>query len=203
VRDPGYVLMAGQPDQKVALEGMWRVTAIALSPDGKWAAATGWKNSSVRVWEAAGGKPVRDLPGSRRDAHAEAVAFSPDNQWLVVGGPLDYRWWHVGSWKPGQTITKNQPVGWTKLAFARDGSLLALTPTPYTVRLVEPATGRELATLTPPDRHAITWLSLSADGGQLAAATQDHLVQLWDLHRLRQRLMAMRLDWGQAPSPSK
>jgi tetratricopeptide (TPR) repeat protein len=90
------------------------------------------------------------------------------------------------------------------LAFARDIPLLAVTATGRTVRLVDPSSGRELATLSPPDRHIVTWLCFSPDGSQLAAATQDNIIQLWDLRALRQELAARQLDWDLPPySPLK
>src|SRR5207302_89351 len=101
-------------------------------------------------------------------------------------------------------ITKNRvESGSYCLAFSRDGRLLAITPTPQEVRLVDPATGLELATLTAPDRHGISWLCFSPDGCQLAAATQDSLIQLWDLRTIRARLAALQLDWDRPPYPAR
>ena len=46
------------------------------------------------------------------------------------------------------------------------------------VRLVEPGTGRELATLEAPDRADIRWITFNPDGTQLAVATAQGLTQL-------------------------
>jgi tetratricopeptide (TPR) repeat protein len=144
------------------------------------------------------------LPGSQADDFARSAVFSPDNQWLIVGSASGYRWWRVGSWEPGLQITKNRvEAGAYSVAFSRDGQLLAILPTPQEVRLLDPNTGLELATLTAPDRHMISWLCFSPDGCQLAAATQDSLIQLWDLRTIRARLAALGLDWDCPPYPPR
>jgi tetratricopeptide (TPR) repeat protein len=94
-------------------------------------------------------------------------------------------------------------AGAYSVAFSRDGQLLAILPTPQEVRLLDPNTGLELATLTAPDRHMILGLCFSPDGCQLAAGTQHSLVQLWDLRTIRARLAALGLDWDRPPYPPK
>jgi len=63
------------------------------------------------------------------------------------------------------------------------------------VRLIETATGRELATLTAPELHDIHWLCFRPDGEQLAVGCANGILQLWDLRRIRERLAEMGLDW--------
>jgi tetratricopeptide (TPR) repeat protein len=87
------------------------------------------------------------------------------------------------------------------LAFSGDGRLLAITRTLHRVQLVDPTSGRELATLVAPDEHLIHGLCFNHDGTQLAATTGDHGVQLWDLRLLRQQLAAMELDWDRRRYP--
>jgi WD40 repeat protein len=140
---------------------------------------------------------VATLSGSHPLAHVSHIAFSPDNQWLVVGSAMDYRWWRVGSWEPDREVTNSGGV--RALAFSRDGSLLAITNTPYTVQLVDPLSGQELATLTAADRHVIQGLCFNDDGSQLAASTPDQVIQLWDLRLLRDRLADLSLDWDLPP----
>jgi hypothetical protein len=65
------------------------------------------------------------------------------------------------------------------------------------VQLIDPATGREFAMLQAPDGNvSITHLCFSPDGRQLAAATQSHRTHLWDLHQVREKLVAIGLDEG-------
>jgi WD40 repeat protein len=190
-----FVLNRDKPTDEVELKDCNRIISIALSPDGKWAAATAWKDSRVRVWNTATGNPEEPLRDTGPSVHALSTAFSPDNQWLVVGSATGYRWWRVGSWKPGLKIDRSHwEAGGAPLAFARNSPLLGLTVAPQTVRLVHPTTGRELATLTAPDLHVINSLCFSPDGSQLAA-TMENQVHLWDLRALRRQLADIGLDW--------
>jgi WD40 repeat protein len=47
----------------------------------------------------------------------------------------------------------------------------------------------------------VSALAFSPSGTQLAVATEGHVIQLWDLRRLRQQLAALKLDWDQPPFP--
>jgi hypothetical protein len=87
------------------------------------------------------------------------------------------------------------------IAFTREGRSMAPTPSQRQVRLIETATGRVLANLTAPDRRQIRGLCFSPDHSQLAVATDDPAIQVWDLRQIRQRLAAMGLDGNLPPDP--
>jgi len=55
-----------------------------------------------------------------------------------------------------------------------------------------------LGSLTP---ILASWLAFSPSGTQLAVATEAHVIQLWDLRKLRQQLAELGLDWDQPPYP--
>jgi WD40 repeat protein/Tfp pilus assembly protein PilF len=195
-----------KPDGKVqtAFDGpIPNIISVALSPDGRWLATGTWKGSAVLVWDARTGKPVRTLDTARATTGTAAVAFSPDGQWLVTGGPGDYRFWRVGSWERGPVVVRDHEVeGPAPLAFAPDGTLLAVAWSAHLVKLIDPATGDEVAALDAPDRQAVSGLRFSPDGGRLAVATENHVVQLWDLRAVRRQLAGMGLDWGSAGGPT-
>ena len=177
---------------------------IALAPDGRWAAASHYEGhppfarAFVTVWEVVGGSSWT-LPGDQPGDH---VAFSPDGRWLVVGGAREYRFYGVGTWRPGLVLPRDAgELTPAPLAFAPDGRVLAIARTVTDVQLVDPATGRVLATLLAPEPRQVSGLGFSPDGGRLAAATTGDHVQLWDLGRLRQRLKSMGLDWDEAFPP--
>jgi hypothetical protein len=160
----------------------------------------GVKAWRVQIWDAATGRLEHELPDNEDHDGSAAIAFSPDGQWLVTGEPTQYRFWRVGTWTPGLTITRQGPPVHGALAFSRDGRILAICWSYRNVRLMEALTGQEIATLNAPDPISMTWLCFSPDGSQLAAATGTNSVQLWDLRLVRQQLAEMGLDWSSPPS---
>ena len=129
-------------------------------------------------------------------------AFSPDGKWLATNGD-ECRLWEVGSWRLDRVIPRGEARGNSKaLAFSRDGKVLAIAYSSRVIRLVEPSTGRELATLAAPHAVGVARLCFSPDGSRLAAACSNHVIQVWDLARVRRGLAEMGLDWDAPPYPS-
>jgi WD40 repeat protein len=175
-----------------------RLSSVAVSGDGRWLAGGG--PSGITVWERATAKVVTELPGSHPGSNTTTVLFSPDGKWLVAGGQGEYRFWQVGTWEDGVEISRhhleNQPG---TMAFTRDGKVLAAAWSRDLVRLYDGSNGQELATLTSPDPHRITKLCFSPDEDQLAVATQNYAVHVWDLRGLRAQLAELGLDWDSPP----
>src|SRR5262249_10532426 len=175
---------------------------IALSPEGRWAAASYYQEHPpfvpgvITVWEVASDR-TWTLPGSPRGDH---IAFSPDGRWLVVGGVDAYRFYRVGSWQAGPVLPRDdgEPTA-GPLAFTRDGGVLAIARSLTDVQLVDPTTGRTLVTLQAPEPQQVSWLCFSPDGARLAVATTGDHVRLWDLGLIRRQLAAMGLDWDRPP----
>jgi len=83
-----------------------------------------------------------------------SVAFSPDGRWLVVGG-TDFQFLEVGTWVVKRRLER--PIGEVfppAMAFSRDGKILALCHAWRTIRLINPHTGEEIATLEAPQAVA-------------------------------------------------
>jgi WD40 repeat protein len=192
-----YVLQAESPSQKVLLSGQPGLTFVSMSPDSKWVATGTWHGSNdVTVWDAQRGNRVHRFPVGG-DA---SVAFSPDGRWLVASPAEGYRFWEVGSWRPGPHL-RSDSERWGPMAFTRDGQVLAIAYSPRLVKLISAESGREFATLEPASPRSIAWLCFSPDGSQLAVASDTHRIQLWDLRLIREQLAAMRLDWDLPPYP--
>jgi WD40 repeat protein len=127
------------------------------------------------------------------------VAFTGDRQWLVTGTRRHgYQLWQVGTWQPGPYFPTEQEVI-PQVALTRDGKILAITPAPNVIRLLDLDTFRELATLRAPETRSIFWLCFSRDSNLLAAACDNQVIQVWDLRHLRQELATGGLDWGPVP----
>jgi len=173
---------------------------VGLSPDASWLATTVADAFDTQLWDARTGNWVREFSGIR----TAPVAFSPDNRWLVFATAQEYITYQVNSWQPGPRWPRDY-AGYNQCApaFAAGGKIAAIAYSSREIKLLEPDSGRELATLAAPVPEQLTSLCFTADGGWLAAGTDSGVIQLWDLHRIRQQLRAMRLDWGPPAQPSE
>jgi serine/threonine protein kinase/WD40 repeat protein/Tfp pilus assembly protein PilF len=192
-----FLLNPERPAARQVLGKFPNLATIALSPDGQWAAAGASDASQLTIWHLPDAKHMRDLRGY------SCAAFSPNSRWLVTGGPDDYRFWQVGTWTPGLTLPRDQRVfgGLAPLSFSADGQLLALARSPHRVQLVDPGTGREIATLSAPGTSSISSLTFSPNGSRLGVANAHGEVHLWDLRAIRLQLADLGLDWNAAPYP--
>jgi serine/threonine protein kinase/WD40 repeat protein len=171
--------------------------SIATSADGRWIAAGFRTRGGVRLWNASTGRVVHDFPTFDR----ANVTFTPDNRWLVAGASDEYSFWDLATGGRGLRLPRAQSgTLWGPMAFSADGRLMAIARSRSSVQLLEAGTGRELASLEPPNPQGVGWLAFSPSGTQLAVASD--LVHVWDLRRLRQALAALKLDWDQPTLPS-
>lgn len=178
--------------EKARFTGQAGLNQAVLSPDGRWLACATWHGSGIRVFDLDNGRLVYSADGSDSDA-----GFSPDSRWLVTSTGAEYRLWSVGDWALRQCIPRR--VGSFvpgPMTFDSSGAILAIVPTWNTVRLMDTATGQELATLEAPDVHErIQSLSFSPDDSLLAIGSVAHRLHVWDLRLVRRRLASMGLDW--------
>lgn len=183
----------------VHLNSSDNLTRLATSADGRWLAAGHAKVSNVGLFRIEDGKFIRGFP----TAGPAIVAFTPDSRWLVTAALEDYCFWNVETRARGLRIGREQDPGLSgRMAFSNDGRMMAITRSQWVVSIVDPADGRELGRLEHPNPQLVSALAFSASGTLLAVATHAHLIQLWDLRRLRERLSAMKLDWDLPPFPS-
>jgi serine/threonine protein kinase/WD40 repeat protein len=178
-----------------------RMTTIAVSPDGQWLAAGGWKERSIQVWNLTTRRLERELPpcDGRGDSHS-LVSFSPDGRWLVcatanndAGG---YYFWRVGVWQ--RELVIGTGAVWTGMpAFRHDGRLMALRMSSQQTLLADPADGRTFAHLTTLQPFEAGACAFSPDGSKLVTANSQRTSVVWDLRLVRERLAAMDLDWDE------
>jgi hypothetical protein len=86
-------------------------------------------------------------------------------------------------------------------AFTCDGGLLAVQDGPGIVRLVVPATGKEVARLTAPVDTPLIPCCFTRDGAQLIALGEDRGVHIFDLAAIRRQLREIGLDWEEPLDP--
>jgi serine/threonine protein kinase/WD40 repeat protein len=201
------VLDPRNPASNILLRGHDNVSnRLTASPDGRWIAAMthfNFPQDACRISDLSTQKIAWIFPKQT------PATFSPDSKRMVTGGD-ECRVWEAGTWRLDQVISEEPGLGdILHAAFSPDGTMLALAYAARVVRLVEPRSGRELATLAAPNSpQGAMKLCFSPDGSHLAGVVQSLGVQLWDLRLIRQQLAEMGLDWelppyqpAEAPSP--
>jgi tetratricopeptide (TPR) repeat protein/WD40 repeat protein len=183
-----------------------RMTSIAISPDGRWAATGGWRERGIYVWDLPQRRREQVLPPSDGQGDSQTIVdFSPDGRWLVScshnGIAPGYYVWEVGTWKRGPVVSKSLPSGWGAPVFSADGRLVALSVSSQQIRLAETTTFRPLTHLRTLQPLGAKPLAFSPDGTKLLAATNRKTALMWDLRRIRQRLGPMDVDWEQPSFP--
>jgi serine/threonine protein kinase/WD40 repeat protein len=164
---------------------------LAISPDGTYA-ATGINDGEegVKVWDTRTRRLLAHLPLGR---HCGGL-FSPDGRWLAVSGHLGHQVRKVGTWEVVW-------AGWDgNTTFSPDGHLFVVASDLGVIRLLESATGRELARLEDANQASPVWPTFTPDGTRLLTTSDDDRnVHVWDLRAIRAQLAELRLDW-QAPA---
>jgi eukaryotic-like serine/threonine-protein kinase len=169
----------------------WDCRSVAVSPDGRWVVSGSFSGSAARIWRADTGELVKELLPGVGIGH---VRFSLAGTWLATAG-AGLQLWRAGTWEEGPRIGISNVF-----AFSPDESLLAVEDGTGSIRLLNPATGREIARLTDPNQDPANFLLFTPDGRRLVAVSKvGRAVHVWDLAQLRDGLGELGLDWD-APS---
>jgi WD40 repeat protein/beta-lactamase regulating signal transducer with metallopeptidase domain len=151
--------------------------ALAISPDSKQVAAA--SGSTVRIWDTATGRELPLLGGHRRTPTAITVAR--DGKTLLTwGADRVIRRWDAATGRELGTFPA--PLRSTLAAFTADGGIAALANEDGTIRLHDPATGRELHRLKAHPGGAAA-LAFAPDGKVLASRGSDNTLRFFDVAR--------------------
>ncbi len=87
-----------QPNYSASLDVQTgEVKCAVFSSDGAWVATAGW-DRIVRLWEVASERCFQRLGGFDDFIDLKALAFSPDNKFLVAKGGRRLRCWRTDTW---------------------------------------------------------------------------------------------------------
>jgi hypothetical protein len=95
----------------------------------------------------------------------------------------------VGTWEPGMRLGPGAGA-----VFAPDSKLAAI-PMSSGLRLLDPASGREVATLEDPNLDSIKQVLFSPDNTKLITINMIKGIHVWDLRLIRRELKELGLDW--------
>ena len=177
---------------------------VALSPDGKWVASSGWHSNLVCVWKA----PITTSKGWTSEPQISVpeeqanVSFTPDSRRLIICRAPEFTFVEVGSRAPATRIPSESGNALRYIAFSPDGKLMALSLDPTIVQVRETASGKIIAKIEDPYGEWVTWFGFSADGTHLLTSSNyAKEIHDWDLRGIRVRLqfMGMDRDWIEFP----
>lgn len=193
-RAGGWIHHADRMDKPIRFAAGADVSRITVSPDGKWIATATHSLGDAKLWDPANPeKPVRIL--ADRAAGADPIYFSSDSKYLYLnhdGG----RVFSMETWEAGP------PVGKAGVFSPTDSRIVAVRASTG-VRLVEHATGREIAMLEDPLIYSPRINLFSLDGTKLMSVNHERGVYVWDLKLIRGQLKARGLDWDWPEFPGQ
>jgi WD40 repeat protein len=152
---------------------------LAFSPDGKKLAAISGKG--VLIWDALTGQVVRRLVTPN---HCALLDFSPKGDVVVVFSAGDITFWDVGTGKnlrPFEVSVDEalNPMYSGNLRFSPDGKFLVIHAWSSSAYLLDASQGKPVRRFG--GTAEVHDVAFSTDGKQLALATLDPSVQVFDL----------------------
>ncbi len=170
---------------------LFGATRLVFSPDGRLLATGTYRSNTIKLWETATNRKLRELSSSGQSAPglAPAIAFSRDSRFVAASaGDNSVKVWDVMSGRELHTLSGVQgsigsAIGVYYIGFASDNRVVTVSDA---IRIWDVSTGRELAKVES-DPSAMSnftgtggSLTLSLDGTQLLIA-QDDEVKILDL----------------------
>ncbi len=164
---------------------LFGATRLVFSPDGRLLATGSFRSSSIKLWETATGRELRNLSTGTQGVMgtAPAIAFSPDSRLVAAAaGDNSVRIWDVVTGAEVQSLAGSQgsmasSFGISFIGFTGNGQIVTAADS---LKVWDVASGRELRNLGAVEFNAVAFtgtdggFNLSADGSQLArVVTED------------------------------
>ena len=172
-------------------------TRLVFSPDGRLIATTTFRSSTVKLWETATGRELRNFSSGKQNSMSMSpfVAFSPDSRMIAAGaGDNSVKIWDVTTGREVHTLSGAQgsmiaSFGVYFIAFTGDGRVVTISDA---IRVWEVSSGRILQTFATDLVNEVALLGGSGaavNGNQLAQLVNDGSeahIKFWDLAGARQ-----------------
>ncbi len=164
-----------------------RIESVAVTPDGKLAVSAS-RDSTLKVWKLASGRPSRTLRGHKRAVTAVAITRDGKLAISAAGDFLDPRRelkvWDVASARALRTLQGHSgPIN--SLALSGDGRLAVSASSDHTLKVWDLASGRKLRTLKG-HSETVNGGALSRDGRLAVSASWDKTLKVWDVNSGRE-----------------
>lgn len=160
-------------------------TGLVFSPDGRLLATTTFRSNTIKLWETATGRELRDLStgGQNSNAQSPVVAFSADSRLLAAAaGNNSVKVWEVTNGREVATLSGAQTsfmatLGISFIGFNADSTLLVTISD--AIRVWHVGTWREMITIPTTELSASSFtggqggVALRPAGNQLARVEAD------------------------------
>ena len=177
-----WTFVVGSWEPRLKFYEFWNVTSMAYSPDGG-VLVGGGTSRNVQVWRTSDASVVYTL----NHAHQVGdIAITPDGSTVATATCItvvNYECTDGGIWlwdlPSGRLLRKLSgfPHGVESVEFTADGSMLIAAARYGMLRFYSTADYTPVYETTPPDGNSV--LTLSADSGLLATASNNGEVRLW------------------------
>ena len=158
-----------------------RVESIAFSPDSSIVASAGAYDGTIRLWDVATGKELRQMVISSQNSYVSSVVFSPNGDYLLSAQwDKTVRLWNVKTGNEIQRFDGHDNLVYCA-ALSPDGQQALSGSLDKTIRLWHVASGMESRCLKG-HRSQIWCVTFSADGKRALSGAADATARLWDLN---------------------
>lgn len=160
--------------------------SLAISPDAK-VCVVGINDGSIRLWDTATGKELRQFANPQQGGYPMAMNFSPDGTRVATRGQdQTVRIWDLATGKELHVLGGNGQggvgaLGYSagNLAFSADGKSVAAPTGAMTIRQWDVATGKDIG-LPPSHMSGIAAVVVAKDGKSIVTRGQDNTVRTWE-----------------------
>ncbi len=155
-----------------------RVSAVAISPDGRLAVSAS-HDKTLKVWDLAAGEETRTLTG--HTAPVLSVVVMRDGR-RAASASADHtlKIWDLRTGKMERTLRGHAaPV--LSVTASPDGRRLASASADNTLKVWDPDSGGETRTLVG-HGNPVSSAVVTPDGNFVASASHDKTLKIWDLH---------------------